>query len=114
MKVYKATIVKFSDVCHNDFGFEYEITYENFSKADCVKQGDYMVDLDNNKKYYILKRTPKGTLAESERYKIRLGTPYVFSYHENKKVKPTKYLKALKMMIDNDIKGPQKTLKKVD
>ena len=113
MIIYDTSVVRFSDVTNTDAGFIYEITYENFSKASCIKKGEYMINVDNGEKYYILKRNKQGRLKESERYKINLNVPYVYSYRDPEKIQPLKYLKALKIKLEEMRKiNKQKTLKR--
>ena len=111
MKVYEARIVKFSNVEKTDLSYSYEITHENYKKEDCIKDGSYLININTNEKYYILKRTKEGTLDKQYVNDISLGTEYVHSYTEKQNVKLLDFLKAIKTKIFV-MKSAQKTLKR--
>ncbi len=94
MKIYNTSIVKISDINVSDLSITYEIKAENYLKKSCIKDGDYMVDIESQEKYYILSRNENGTLKPSERNKIENGQFYVFSYFAKSNIKLSELIKA--------------------
>lgn len=111
MKIYEVGIVEFSEVIKTDFGFSYEVTHENYRREPCIKYGSYMININTNEKYYILKRTKEGTLDNQQANNIYLGIPYAYSYIEKQDLKPLDTLKAIKTKISVK-KEAQKVLKR--
>lgn len=115
-KIFTVVVGSFCKVEKTDYGYRYEIDDENIKHLNCIQDKEEMIDIETNERYYLLKRTENGTLAQSEYKIIMFNKNYalhanLLDYTKSKNKDVLKiYLQAIKTR--SLINKTQKQLKK--
>ncbi len=81
-KIFTVVVGSFCRVERTNFSYRYEVDEDSVKDINCIQDEDEMVDIETNERYYLLKRTENGTLAQSEYKIIMFNKDYAL--HANK------------------------------
>lgn len=80
MEIFKVTICKYDSIEKTDFSYRYIKNIKSCHEIFCIKNDDEFIDIDTNKKYYLIKTDKSGIILKEEYGHIELNTDYAINY----------------------------------
>lgn len=80
MEIFKVTVCSFDSIEKRDFSCRYIRNLKSSHEIFGIRYDDEFIDIDTNKRYYLIKKDKDGTILKEEYGNIHLNVDYALSF----------------------------------
>lgn len=80
MEIFKVTICSFESVERTNFSYRYVKNINSRHEIFCIKYGEEFIDINTNKKYYLIKKDKDEIILKEEYGNIDLNVDYALNF----------------------------------